>query len=231
MAGRPKRRERQQAEQNGEPRFANEAVYAHERPSRPELADLDFENRGIGHPISDPVLEKYRLGADTAAKRALAAVRMNAAFYSYADIAWHLGYRDAKEAQRDIIRALAEGVGEEDKEHIRAKVKAAAETQLRRSLALAGATEIELEDGTHVRNVEQRAWHAEARNDLKLYAELQGVAGDKKISVDITNSDMAEMIGELAAALGHEGYEADPLELTQLPDQPDGAYEVRDGDA
>lgn len=231
MAGRPKRREREQAEQSGQSRFADEAVYAHERPSRPELAEIPLSERGIGHPISDPVLEKYRLGADTIAKRTDAAIRMNAAFYSYADIAWHLGYRDAREAQRDIIRGIGAGVGEEDKEQIRAKVKAAAETQLRRSLALAGATEIELEDGTRVRNVEQRAWHAEARNDLKMYAELQGVAGEKKITVDLNGSEMSEMIGELAAMIGHEGYEADPLELTAIPEEPDGAYEVRDGNA
>lgn len=157
-------------------------------------------------------------------RRARACVNLRIERVPWAEIVRLLEYDSIVAARADFLRAIASMHRPEEAETMRLLTIANAETLLRRSMAMAGATYlVDMDAPTRkIPNTEQLRWHQQAGQDLNLLATITGVKAPIRVEVTPTEEQYAVLTAAVLQARGITPVvEAEVLELEQLPAEPE----------
>lgn len=154
-------------------------------------------------------------------QRSVACVNMRMAGAPFHEIAVELGYSDASQAKQQYINALANMFPIEDWETLRQIEAMRAETQLRRSFAMAGAEYlVDHETGEKIPNTDRLRWHEQAGKDLALHAMITGAKAPARLEVSASTQELNQMVQVLLQANGDTPeIEADVYDIDDLPDE------------
>ena len=146
------------------------------------------------------------------------AVNLKLAGASYQEIADTLELRSAVEAKRIVERTLAATHSPDDWQTLRMVAAARAEEMFKRSLAMASADYLVLEDGERVPNTEKLRWHQQASADLMNHVQITGAKAPTKIEITPDEARMEEIVSEMLRRSGEENViEAEVIELDVIP--------------
>ena len=132
------------------------------------------------------------------------AVNLKLAGASYQEIADTLDFRTAAEAKRAVERTLAATHSPDDWQTLRLVAGARAEELFKRSLAMASADFLVLDDGERVPNTDKLRWHQQAAADLMNHVQITGAKAPTKIEVTPDEARMEEIVAEMLRRSGEE---------------------------
>lgn len=154
------------------------------------------------------------------------AVNLKLAGASYQEIADTMELDSAAEARRIVERTLAATHTPDDWQTLRMIAGARAEELFKRSLAMASADYLVLEDGTKVPNAEKLKWHQQAGTDLMNHVQITGAKAPTKIEVTPDEARMEEIVSELLRRSGEENIiDAEVIDLNVVPSTEIERYE------
>lgn len=192
-----------------------------EKDAKPRIPQLPKASK----PLTDV---EVRRGVSNRDK---SAVNLKLAGASYQEIADALDLKSAAEAKRAVERTLAATHAPEEWQTLRMLAAARAEDLFKRSLAMASADYLVLDDGERVPNTEKLRWHQQAAADLMNHVQITGAKAPTKIEITPDEARMEEIVSEMLRRSGEENIiEADVIELDVIPSTDLAIYGEDDDD-